>query len=224
MEILVIGKENSLNECKQKFGDQHVYRIAKSHSEAEKILKSESIVFDFKISEDTNKIRLYKNFGGIAFFELSKNSLEQLINSIETRATFFGFCGMPTFFNREILEISLSQKTDLKKLEEVCAKLNTKFSVVKDQPGLITPRVICMIINEAYFAIQESIASRDDIDLAMKLGTNYPFGPFEWSDKIGIRNVCELLKSVYESTKDERYKICELLEKEAEATDTSKVS
>ena len=198
MEILVIGKENSLNECKQKFGDQHVYRIAKSHSEAEKILKSESIVFDFKISEDTNKIRLYKNFGGIAFFELSKNSLEQLINSIETRATFFGFCGMPTFFNREILEISLSQKTDLKKLEEVCAKLNTKFSVVKDQPGLITPRVICMIINEAYFTWEAGTSTKEEIDIAMKLGTGYPFGPFEWAGLIGEERVANLLRRLCE--------------------------
>ena len=72
-----------------------------------------------------------------------------------------------------------------------------------------------MIINEAYFAIQENIASRGDIDLAMKLGTNYPFGPFEWCEKIGIKNVYDLLNAVYESTKDERYKVCELLEEEA---------
>jgi 3-hydroxybutyryl-CoA dehydrogenase len=74
-----------------------------------------------------------------------------------------------------------------------------------------------MIINEAYFAIQENIASRSDIDLAMKLGTNYPFGPFEWCEKIGIKNVYELLIAVYDSTRDERYKVCELLEEEAKS-------
>jgi 3-hydroxybutyryl-CoA dehydrogenase len=123
---------------------------------------------------------------------------------------------MPTFLSREIFEVSSSQNADLEKLEEACGRLNTKFAAVKDQVGLVTPRVICMIINEAYFAIQENIASRNDIDLAMKLGTNYPFGPFEWCEKIGIRNVYELLNAVYENTKDDRYKICPLLKKEAE--------
>ena len=75
-----------------------------------------------------------------------------------------------------------------------------------------------MIINEAYFAIEEDVASRTDIDLAMKLGTNYPFGPFEWSQRIGIKNVYQLLKAVFESTQDERYKICSLLEREATST------
>ncbi len=80
---------------------------------------------------------------------------------------------------------------------------------------MVTPRIICMIINEAYFAIEENVASRNDIDLAMKLGTNYPYGPFEWCDKIGIKNVYELLNAVQMYTKDDRYKICELLKKEA---------
>ena len=86
---------------------------------------------------------------------------------------------------------------------------------MKDQVGMVTPRIICMIINEAYYAVEENVASRSDIDLAMKLGTNYPFGPFEWCDKIGIKNVHRLLKEVFANTNDERYKICSLLEIEA---------
>jgi 3-hydroxybutyryl-CoA dehydrogenase len=62
--------------------------------------------------------------------------------------------------------------------------------------------------------VQEGTATRDDIDMAMKSGTNYPYGPFEWSRRIGIRHVYELLEAVYEDTKDERYKICALLKKE----------
>jgi 3-hydroxybutyryl-CoA dehydrogenase len=72
-----------------------------------------------------------------------------------------------------------------------------------------------MIINEAYYTVEEGTASRKDIDLAMKLGTNYPFGPFEWCEKIGAKNVFDLLKAVHEATQDERYHICTLLKKEA---------
>jgi 3-hydroxybutyryl-CoA dehydrogenase len=71
-----------------------------------------------------------------------------------------------------------------------------------------------MIINEAYYTVQEGTASREDIDLAMKLGTNYPYGPFEWCQRIGIKYIFELLTAVYEDTKDERYRICPLLKKE----------
>ena len=215
MEILVIGDETNLKECNLKFGDQLVYKLAESHSAAKDFLEPKSIVFDFGISESTDKIRFYDGFSGVVFLNLSKNTLKQFTNSTEAKATFFGFCGLPTFLNREVLEVSLLRKEDLKKLEEECERLNTKFAVVKDQVGLTTARVICMIINEAYFAIQENIASRADIDLAMKLGTNYPFGPFEWCEKIGVRNVYELLNSVHESTTDERYKVCELLKDEA---------
>ena len=85
---------------------------------------------------------------------------------------------------------------------------------MEDRVGMVTPRVICMIINEAYFTVQEGTAEKDAIDQAMKLGTNYPMGPFEWSKKIGLQNVKELLESVYEDTKDERYKLCPMIKRE----------
>jgi 3-hydroxybutyryl-CoA dehydrogenase len=68
-----------------------------------------------------------------------------------------------------------------------------------------------MIINEAYYTVQEGTANRADIDQAMKLGTNYPLGPFEWCHKIGIADVYETLEAIYNDTHDERYKICSLL-------------
>jgi 3-hydroxybutyryl-CoA dehydrogenase len=76
---------------------------------------------------------------------------------------------------------------------------------------MIKPRVIFMIINEACYTLQEGTASIEDIDKSMKLGTNYPFGPFEWCDKIGVTHVFETLNAIYDDTRDERYKICPLL-------------
>jgi 3-hydroxybutyryl-CoA dehydrogenase len=82
---------------------------------------------------------------------------------------------------------------------------------VNSRVGLITPRVVCMIINEAFYTVQEGTATEGDIDQAMKLGTNYPMGPFEWCDKIGLADVYETLEALYQDTHDERYKICSLL-------------
>ena len=85
---------------------------------------------------------------------------------------------------------------------------------VQSRVGFITPRIICMIINEAYYTVQEGTASKNDIDIAMKLGTNYPKGPFEFCTEFGIKQVYLLLEALYQDTHDERYKICSLLKTE----------
>jgi 3-hydroxybutyryl-CoA dehydrogenase len=59
--------------------------------------------------------------------------------------------------------------------------------------------------------LQEGTASKEDIDTSMKLGTNYPFGPFEWANKIGIKHVYETIEAIYLDTHDERYKVCPML-------------
>ncbi len=212
MEILVIGSGDNLEECRAKFGATHQYNCIDSHSKAETFLREDTLVFDFQPVQ----IHTYRNFSGMVFLNVSSQSLKHMLNDLELKTIFFGFIGLPTFLNREILEVSLARNVDHEKLKNVCGKLNTKFGVVEDEVALVTARVICMIINEAYFAIQENVASRLDIDQAMKLGTNYPFGPFEWCEKIGIRNVYDLLNAVHESTGDERYKVCSLLKREAQ--------
>lgn len=60
-----------------------------------------------------------------------------------------------------------------------------------------------MIINEAYFTLGESVSSENEIDIAMKLGTNYPYGPFEWARLIGLRNIHSLLEKL--TQEDIRY-------------------
>jgi 3-hydroxybutyryl-CoA dehydrogenase len=86
---------------------------------------------------------------------------------------------------------------------------------VNDRVGMVTMRTLSMIVNEAYFTLQEGTASKEDIDMGMKLGTAYPMGPFEWSQKIGIQHIYQLLKKLHEDTFDERYKVCNLLQTEA---------
>ena len=130
------------------------------------------------------------------------------------KCTLFGFNGFPTMFNREFLEVSLLEAEDEPELKRICGQLQSGFMIVDDRVGLVTPRVISMIINEAYYTVQEGTASREDIDLAMKLGTNYPYGPFEWCERIGLKNVYRLLEAVYNDTKDERYKVSALMKKE----------
>lgn len=216
MNILVIGEDLNLQESKQKFGTGHQYTLVSEHRDAEKFLLTYDLIIDFIIDEEPDRFEMYSTRAIDVFLNTGKISLGELAFMVDNklRCRIFGFNGLPTFLNREILEVSLWRKEDEEDLKRICSALRTEFLLVDDRVGLVTPRVICMIINEAYYTTQEGTATREDIDMAMKLGTNYPFGPFEWCQRIGVKHVYELLEAVYEDTKDERYKICPLLKKE----------
>jgi 3-hydroxybutyryl-CoA dehydrogenase len=67
------------------------------------------------------------------------------------------------------------------------------YCLVPDIPGLISGRILAAIINEAWFTLQDGVSTKEEIDLAMRLGTNYPVGPFEWGERIGLEAVHALL-------------------------------
>ena len=215
MKILVIGEHVQFEECRLKLGG-HDYTHLQSHREAEKNLAAHDVVFDFLIDQTPGFFKTYAATAVTGFLNTCRTTLASLAHTVEGRmkCTMFGFNGLPTQFNRELLEVSILKRDDHALLKKMCDQLNAEFVLVDDRVGMVTPRVICMIINEAYYTVQEGTASRNDIDLAMKLGTNYPYGPFEWCEKIGLRNVYQLLEAVYEDTKDERYKISALMKKE----------
>ena len=100
----------------------------------------------------------------------------------------------------------------MKKNTAILKALNKNVIPVPDQPGFISARIIAMIINEAYFAKSENVSTEKEIDVAMKLGTNYPYGPFEWASIIGIKNIYALLKILSET--DSRYQPSHLIEEE----------
>ncbi len=118
-----------------------------------------------------------------------------------------------SFLKRELLEVAVANEKLKEKATLILNKLGWKFIWTPDVPGMIAARIISMIINEAYFALGEKVSTKEEIDIAMKLGTNYPYGPFEWSEKIGLQKICLLLKKMNE--KERRYEIAPLLIEEA---------
>jgi len=119
----------------------------------------------------------------------------------------------PGFLKRNIAEVSGTDEANKNKAEKILSLLNRKPEWVPDVKGFISPRIASMIINEAYFTLEENVSTKEDIDIAMKLGTNYPYGPFEWSKKIGLKNIADLLKELFIIEK--RYQPAALLLKEA---------
>ncbi len=99
-----------------------------------------------------------------------------------------------------------------------------EVEIVDDLPGLVFPRILAMIVNEAAFALSEGVASVEDIDLAMKKGTNYPHGPFEWADEIGIDEILSVLTTLQRELGDDRYRPAAILRKLVYAGWTGKAS
>ena len=213
MKILVVGSESDFNEFKIKFEKDHDLTHFNSINHIDD-LGAYDAAFDFNVADQTEDFEVYKDSQGLRLFiNTPKISLAELAYyQDEIKCHLFGFNGLPTFVNREILEVSSFNNNEL--LYRTCEELKTDFEIVKDRVGMVTPRVIFMIINEAYYTVQEGTATREDIDKGMKLGTNYPYGPFEWVKKIGLQHVYETLEAIYEDTKEERYKICPLLKRE----------
>ncbi len=118
----------------------------------------------------------------------------------------------PGFLKRNIAEMSCNNESIKKQAEEIMGLLNKKAEWVPDIKGFVAARVISMIVNEAYFALEENVSTKQDIDVAMKLGTNYPYGPFEWAQKIGLKNIAGLLSDLSQTEK--RYQPARLLIKE----------
>jgi len=96
---------------------------------------------------------------------------------------------------------------------ELVAKLEKEIAVSQDYPGFIVNRVLIPMINEAVFALYEGIASAEDIDKGMKLGTNQPMGPLTLADFIGLDTVLAIANVLYDGFKDPKYRPCPLLVK-----------
>jgi len=215
MHIVVLSGPEMAAEFRQKFpeGKNGVsFTFLSSLSLPDEQSKPTDVVFDFLLHRQPERLTQYASEQAV-FCNAATVQLAALVKeaAVEQPCTLIGLNGLPTLLNRPVLEVSLLHPQHEERLKEVCAALDTEYLLVEDRVGMVTPRMICMIINEACFTLQEDTATIADIDQGMKLGTNYPKGPFEWANQLGVENVYEVLHAVYEDTKDERYKICPLL-------------
>jgi 3-hydroxybutyryl-CoA dehydrogenase len=121
------------------------------------------------------------------------------------------------FFNpvhkMKLLEVVRALETDDETLSaavEVGMRMRKEVVVIKESPGFITSRINAMIGNEAFYMLQEGIASAEDIDKALKLGLNHPMGPFELVDMVGLDTRLHILEYLHKSL-GEKFRPCPLL-------------
>ncbi|MEO5944024.1 MAG: 3-hydroxyacyl-CoA dehydrogenase family protein [Ferruginibacter sp.] len=131
------------------------------------------------------------------------NCVTKTLKQLSAQKNIIRINGWSGFLSKGLWEVSgILNEYAVNVLLE-CSK---KYITTPDEPGFISARILAMIINEAFYTEADKVSDRSAIDIAMKLGTNYPFGPFEWAEKIGTEKIYELLMAL--SAQDTRYTPC----------------
>lgn len=177
-------------------------------------LENYDVIFDLDMDDNPDRLVIYFTLENTTVIGCAvSNSLGKMAYYLEMEpaCVFVGMNALPTFINRELLELSLYNESQKQEVSQTLEALGLQPEWVDDRPGMVSARVICMIINEACFVLKEGTADIPGVDRAMKLGTAYPRGPFEWADAIGIENVHSVLEGLQEESGEEKYKVAPLL-------------
>ena len=140
------------------------------------------------VSEDT-----------VIFVDAYSTPIRALADRLEKPQRIVGYGIIGSLERQAVVEIVDADQTDddaLALAEELFAALGKRTMLVADVPALFLGRVVASVVNEAVYAVQEGVASVDDIDRAMQLGTNYPAGPIAWGKEIGGERVFRILSQL----------------------------
>jgi 3-hydroxybutyryl-CoA dehydrogenase len=129
---------------------------------------------------------------------------------------------VPLMKGVEIVKTLLTSEKTVEISLDFIKSLGKETVVVKDSPGFVTNRIITLVMNEAAKLLEENLASIEDIDKIEKLSHNWPMGPFELADMVGIDVLVDLLEGVYQQTGWERYKPAPILKRMVEIGYTGK--
>jgi 3-hydroxybutyryl-CoA dehydrogenase len=207
MRLVVLANDSQAEELVSSRGNNQVdVRLISTVEESAD--KHADALIDLMFDGSSNRIELLEEFfNGIVIV----NSVVDTLHKIN--APFTRINGWPGFLSGTVVEASTNDESVKNTVQIILSCLGKQVEWLPDTPGFVTARVIAMIINEAWFALEEKISTTEEIDTAMRLGTNYPHGPFEWCEKIGAKNVHALLNEL--AKMDRRFDPNALLTKRA---------
>lgn len=131
-----------------------------------------------------------------------------------------GFAILPPVQVSDLVELAAALQTseeNMKRAADFWQGLGCETVTVADGVGLVRARIVCSLINEAISALMEGVASAEDIDKAMMLGTSYPRGPLAWADEIGLDSVLGVMTGLQREWGEDRYRPAPLLRRMVQA-------
>ncbi|WHY89830.1 3-hydroxyacyl-CoA dehydrogenase NAD-binding domain-containing protein [Neobacillus cucumis] len=185
-------------------------------------LKDADLVFEVIIENIEKKKELYKEIDQICKPETifcsntSGLSITEMASATKRPSQVIG----THFFNpvpiMELVEIIRGNDTSEETYmiaKDLCQSFGKTSITVNEAPLFAVNRILAPMINEAIFVLQEGTATREDIDLGLKLGANHPIGPLALADMIGLDVLLMVLNTLYEETADSKYRPATLLRK-----------
>jgi 3-hydroxybutyryl-CoA dehydrogenase len=189
-----------------------VANVAEAAREADLVI--EAVPEEMKL-----KVELFAELDQVSLPEtiLATNTSSLSVTEIAAVTKRAPHCIGMHFFNpvhkMKLIEIVRALETSdatIQAAVEVGRRMKKETVVIRESPGFITSRINAMIGNEAFYMLQEGIASAEDIDKALKLGLNHPMGPFELVDLVGLDTRLHILEYLHR-TLGEKYRPCPLL-------------
>ena len=189
-------------------------------------LAAADLVIEAATENETLKLRILGEVGAIVgpktiiATNTSSISVTKLAAASKRGDRFIGM----HFFNPVPVMALVELIRGLQTSDETHARVEAFTRVVgktpinaKNSPGFLVNRILCPMINEAIFALQEGLGTADDIDTAMRLGCNHPIGPLALADLIGLDTMLSVMEVLYEGFGDSKYRPAGLLKEMVDA-------
>jgi len=218
MRTLLIGSENKLKALTGHAIHSLEPQVVDELSDESFSLEYEEygLIIDLNLDDNFDRMEYYAGLKDcVVLGSAVKKTLREMLflSGMEAKAFLFGLNAWVGLMDKPIWEVSALKPEQADKLTGVLAATGIGTQFVEDHIGMVTPRVLAMILNEAHYMLQEGSATEADIDAAMLSGVNYPHGPFAWTDQIGIQDVYELLTALREEFGNDTYRISAILQR-----------
>ena len=168
-------------------------------------LKGSDYVIDLTLLNDDEKINWLEKLSSYKVISDTTCNWGEYIN--EKFSHIHGQMSTAFYSPKARAEVYLRDASVQNIVEDFLKTINLEAHLVSSPGhGFTYPRTLSTLINEAYFALEDGLATREDMDQAMSFGVNYPRGLFDWSKKVGVKPISMLLQSLYQQSGDPRYR------------------
>ncbi|MEH7379303.1 3-hydroxyacyl-CoA dehydrogenase family protein [Bacillus sp. JJ1533] len=216
--VVIVGENLLAKELSQSFQENEKVHLVDSKQMNEQV---DVVIETTNLNKEEKKRRIQEIEASVSPTTLIlSTTLSVTVTEVASWLTspdrVVGFGTFANFKEGSLIEVALPLQADPSYVQiaaNIFSLIGQDIELVEDEVGFVFPRILSMIVNEAAYALTEQTAEAESIDIAMKKGTNYPMGPLEWAEKIGLDDIYAVLSGLYRELGEERYRPAPLIRK-----------